>query len=347
MRFRLWHSLKLSMTIIGTTIGAGFASGREIWEFFGSYGRSSGWSILLSMLLFMTASMVILYISWKKQTRHYSEVLSVVIGPRMAKGFDGLVILFLLSGTLVMVAGSGATFQQWGSSFAFGVWMMIGAVVFILLFDLRGLLSMNAILIPIMIGVLLFVCLQFLGADSRMEPSVTPTSSPLPAWPSAIIYAAFNMMSLLAVLSTLGKQIQHGFEIGLAGIISSSALGVIAALYNYSLLRVEDLISQYEIPLFAILRSYSPGWVLGISLVLWLAIFTTAVSNVHGLASRLSSLFPLPRWAIGGAILLLLLPLTRLGFSNLVTVLYPLYGVLNLVILTLLLLYPLTHRHPD
>lgn len=344
MRFRLWQSLKLSMTIVGTTIGAGFASGREIWEFFGSYGQNSSWSILLAMALFLASSMVILFISWKEQTRHYSEVLSHVIGPRMAKGFDGLVVLSLLSGTLVMMAGSGATIQQWSGSFALGVWVMVGAVFLILLSDLRGLLSMNLILIPVMTAVLILVCIKFLSAYGWSSLSAPTPSSTLPSWPSAITYAAFNMLSLLAVLSTMGKQIQHALEIWMAGILSASLLGMIALLYNYSLLRAEDLVSQYEIPLFALIHSYSSLWVMAISLVLWLAIYTTAVSNVHGLAFRFSTIVPLPHWLIGGGILVLLVPFTRLGFTNLVTFLYPLYGVLNLFILTMILLYPLA-RH--
>ncbi|PTM56891.1 YkvI family membrane protein [Desmospora activa] len=344
MHFRLWQSLKLSMTIVGTTIGAGFASGREIWEFFGSYGQSSSWSILLAMVLFLAASMVILFISWKKQTRHYSEVLSHVIGPRMAKGFDGLVVLSLLSSTLVMMAGSGATIQQWSGSFALGVWVMVAAVVLILLFDLRGLLSMNVILIPVMTAVLILVCVKFLSSYGWPTLTASITSPALPSWPSAITYAAFNMLSLLAVLSTLGKQIRHSGEIWVAGILSASLLGMIAFLYNYSLLRVEDLVSQYEIPLFALIHSYSPWWVMAISLILWLAIYTTAVSNVHGLAFRFATVLSLPHWLIGGGILVLLVPLTRLGFANLVTILYPLYGVLNLFILTMILLYPL-NRH--
>lgn len=45
---------------------------------------------------------------------------------------------------------------------------------------------------------------------------------------------------------------------------------------------------------------------------------------------------------IGGVVILLLVPVSRLGFSNLVTLLYPLYGVINLLILTMILLYPFT-----
>ena len=54
------------MTIVGTTIGAGFASGREIWEFFGSYGEESHWGIILSMVLF--------FLSCMKHVNHQLEV---------------------------------------------------------------------------------------------------------------------------------------------------------------------------------------------------------------------------------------------------------------------------------
>ncbi|MFD1427145.1 putative membrane protein YkvI [Kroppenstedtia sanguinis] len=344
MRFNLWNSLKISMTIIGTTIGAGFASGREIWEFFGSYGKESSPSIVLSTLLLFAASVIILQISWKEKTQHYSEVLVHVLGIRLARLFDYLVMISLVTSTLVMVAGSGATFQQWSGSFTMGIWVMAVAVIGILLFDLKGLMSMNTFLIPVMVIVLMVVCLQFLqgtGWVFATDEGGTPT---LPVWPSAITYTAFNILSLLAVLSTMGKQVQHPVEIWVAGGISCLCLGLLASLYNYSLLRVENLISQYEIPLFALVRDYSDLWVATISLILWLAIYTTAVSNVHGLAFRLSDNLSLPPWIIGGGVMLLLVPVSRLGFSNLVTLLYPLYGVINLLILTMILLYPFTRE---
>ncbi|GGA46528.1 hypothetical protein GCM10007416_19610 [Kroppenstedtia guangzhouensis] len=342
MRFNLWNSLKISMTIIGTTIGAGFASGREIWEFFGSYGEESSSGIVLATLLLFAASVVILQISWKERTQHYSEVLVHVIGVRLARLFDYLVMASLVTSTLVMVAGSGATFQEWNGSFTMGIWVMAAAVILILFFDLKGLMSMNAVLIPVMVTVLVVVCLQFLQGTGWMfvpEEGDLPT---LPVWPSAITYTAFNILSLLAVLSTMGRQIQHPAEIWVSGGISCLCLGLLASLYNYSLLRVKSLISQYEIPLFALMRDYSDLWVATISLILWLAIYTTAVSNVHGLSFRLSEYLSFPPWVIGGGVILLLVPVSRLGFSNLVTLLYPLYGVLNLLILTMILLYPFT-----
>src|SRR5690606_2243110 len=294
MRINLGQTFRISMTIVGTTIGAGFASGREIWEFFGSYGEQELVGILLSMVLYFPPGVIILHIGWKKRTHHYSEVLQVVIGPKLARYFDGFMILSLLTGVLVMVAGSGATLEQWNGSFTLGTLLMAGAVVLVLLFDLKGILSLNTILMPVLSVILLLVCLQGLlsGGETAGPADTEPEGILFPVWPSAITYAAFNMISLLAVLSTMGSQIRHPAEIWIACLLGASCLAGIAGLYNASLLKVSHLISQYNIPLFALIRDYSTIWNLIISLVLWFAIYTTAVSNMHGLVFRIADRFP-------------------------------------------------------
>lgn len=343
----VWRSVKISMTIVGTTIGAGFASGREIWEFFGAYGDESRLSIVLSMGLFFLAVVTMLKIGWHRRTRHYSEMLAQLMDHRLARLFDVVILLFLLTGTLVMVAGSGATFEQWNGSHMLGGLVLSATVLLVLLFDLRGLMLVNAVLMPVLILILLSVCSHFLQTDTK-EPVLAwhlPTVTlQTPLWSSAITYTAFNIISLLAVLSTLGTEIRRSSEIWLAGGISTVCLGVVAYLYNMALLRVAHLVPQYDIPLFALMRHYSPWWLGVVSLVLWLAIFTTAVSNVHSLTFRLSEWLPLPRWSIGAITLMVMLPLSQLGFAALIHILYPLYGVLNLFILMILLLHPIRQR---
>jgi uncharacterized membrane protein YkvI len=343
----VWRSVKISMTIVGTTIGAGFASGREIWEFFGAYGDNSRWGIVLSMVLFFLATVTMLQICWYRRTQHYSEMLMQLMDGRLARFFDGVILLFLLTGTLVMVAGSGATFEQWNGSYILGGLVLCTTVFLVLLFDLRGVMTVNALLMPVLTFILLLVCSHFLQTDAKEPVSVWHLSTithQTPLWSSAITYAAFNIISLLAVLSTLGSEIRRSSEIWLAAVISSVCLGAVAYLYNMALLRVAHLVPQYDIPLFALMRHYSPWWMGVVSLVLWLAIFTTAVSNVHGLISRLSDRLPLPRWMIGAMVLIVMIPLSRLGFAALIHILYPLYGVLNLFILMILLLHPIRQR---
>lgn len=337
------------MAIIGTTIGAGFASGREIWEFFGSYGAVSQWGILLSMSLFTFSSMVILNISWSKGARNYYEVLVTLMGEGLAKWFDKLIIIYLLSSITVMFAGSGATFKQWDFPFWMGVLAIGIAVLLILFYGVKGLLSLNVALMPILMIVLMYVCIYYLlglpfSVETAAEDQILDISE---QWPSAITYASLNIVSLLAVLSTLGREIKDKKEIWISGLISAIFLGGVAFLLNKALMEVgpEEII-LFDIPLFSLVVGHHSALILLVTIILWLAIYTTAVSGVYGISNRLSQRWRAPIWLIGCGVMILLSPLTQFGFATLVNVLYPIYGIINLFILALLLLYPIQSRRP-
>jgi uncharacterized membrane protein YkvI len=339
-----WRGIKIAMAIVGTTIGAGFASGREIWEFFGSYGTVSHWGILLSMLLFSLSSMVILTISWSKGTRNYYEVLVSLMGKGLARWFDKLVFLYLLSSVTVMFAGSGATFKQWNLPFWLGVLGVGAAVLLILIYGVKGLLSLNVVLMPVLTVILMYVCLSYIfdvpsSAGYALEG---PNLGISEQWPSAITYASLNIVPLLAVLSTLGGEIKDRREIWVGGIISALFLGGVAFLLNKALMKVgPEEIALFDIPLFSMIVGHHSYIILLVTVVLWLAIYTTAVSGVYGISYRLSQQWRTPIWLIGCGVMIVLSPLTQFGFSTLVNILYPIYGILNLFILAMIILYPI------
>lgn len=341
MKPKIRHSLKICFTIVGTNIGAGFASGREIWEFFGSYGTGSTFYLVVSIALFSICSMIILWISWRQKTDHYFGILKLIMGKRMANWFDGLILLYLILSTLVMFAGSGATFSQWNMSYLFGSSVLAIAVWLILFYDVKGLMSLNYILMPSLTVILCIVCVSFLLYGEPQPVPVQTEMEWLPVWPSAVTYAALNVIPLMAVLATLGRQIRHPLEIGIAGVGSGICLGGVGVLFNLSLLRIENMIPQYDIPLFALIHSFSPVWFAVISIILWLAIYTTAVSGMYGAVFRISSWISVPKWSIALMMTVFMVPLSQFGFANLVKVIYPIYGILNLFILSMILLYPL------
>lgn len=333
------------MTIIGTTIGAGFASGREIWEFFGSYGSISNWGILLAMILFSVSSMVILYISWRLGAANYYQVLAEVMGNGMAKWFDKLIFLFILSSSMIMFAGSGATFQQWNWSFWSGVVGMFFAVLFILFYDAKGLLSLNVVLMPILAGILIGVSIRFfysIPGISEGSPAQALPDGLSHQWPAAITYTSLNIVPMLAVLSSIGKEIKGKGDIWVGGFISFVILAVIAFSLNQSLIiNGADMMAVYDIPLFSLVQGGHPIFVGLVTIVLWFAIYTTAVSGVYGISTRLAEKWPLPLWVIGGIVMVSIMPLTQFGFANLIHYLYPIYGIINLFVLSMILLYPI------
>src|SRR5699024_8862335 len=89
----MWKSrMKWMFLIIGTTIGAGYASGRELWEFF---GHESGLAILLFVLFFIISCGVIMEISFDKQSTQYRPVLRAIVGKKLTAVYDVMIFLYL------------------------------------------------------------------------------------------------------------------------------------------------------------------------------------------------------------------------------------------------------------
>lgn len=325
--------------IVGTIIGAGYASGRELWEFFGA---ESGLAIVLFAVLFSISCAVILTVSKKEQTTHYLPVLEKVLGKRLAKAYDVMIILYLFSVTVIMLAGAGATLEVYHIPTWLGIIVNGFLVVIIFIKGTSGMTKINALLIPILIVCLLAVLLVY---QHSIGFTFSFNLQEQKNWPSSLTFTSLNILPIIAVLGAVGNQINHRGEIYIASIGSGVILGTVSYIYNESLLTVAQEIIFYEIPLFVILKHYPSVMVLAISLVLWLAIYTTAASGVLGLLSRIRVKVTGEPWVIALLLVALMAPLTLFGFSTLISILYPLYGILNLYILAALLLYPIL-RHP-
>ncbi|KGP73212.1 membrane protein [Pontibacillus yanchengensis] len=329
---------KWMFLIIGTMIGAGYASGRELWQFF---GHESGLAILLFTMLFTVSCNVILSISFEQQSKHYLPVLRTIVGQKLTLIYDGMIILYLFTTTVIMLAGSGATWQAFHFSYWVGILAIAIPLVLVFVWDIKGILSMNSIILPLLIGGLLYVLILF---SVQKELSLF-TFGEQRNWTAAFPFTALNILPLIAVLGAIGNQMKHKGEVWIASVGSGILLGSISFIYNNSLIQISDDILLYEIPLFAILKHYPYEMFLFISMLLWIAIFTTAASGVLGLITRFRSRLKGPLWLLALITIVLMIPLTSFGFSTLITYLYPLYGLLNLYVLSCILLYPITNRY--
>ncbi|SFB29942.1 Uncharacterized membrane protein YkvI [Lentibacillus halodurans] len=330
--------LKWMFLIIGTTIGAGYASGRELWQFF---GHESGLAILLFTVFFSVCCYVIMHVSYQQQSSDYLPVLRDIVGDRLTKVYDVMIFLYLSTTTVVMIAGSGATGQAFDFSFWWGVLVITVGLIALFLKDISGLLAMNQIVLPLLLGGLLFILLLF-TKDQGLN--VLSNLSEQRNWTAAFPFTALNILPLIAVLGAIGNKVKTKREIYIAAFGSGLTLGVISFIYNNSLIQIADELLLYEIPLFAILKHYPFEILIFMSVLLWFAIFTTAASGILGIVSRLQNVWNAPIWLLAAVIIVAMVPLTTLGFSTLINYIYPVYGILNLYVLTRLLLYPLWHK---
>ncbi|MEW6065637.1 MAG: hypothetical protein AB1538_10810, partial [Bacillota bacterium] len=68
--------IRLVATYVGAVIGAGFASGQEILQFFILFGYQGLLGVLVATVLFAYLGAVVLYLSVKLRSGSYQELLS-------------------------------------------------------------------------------------------------------------------------------------------------------------------------------------------------------------------------------------------------------------------------------
>lgn len=334
----LKDSFKWMFLIIGTMIGAGYASGRELWQFFGD---ESGLAIILFAIFFTISCLVIMSVSYKQKSTDYLPVLRFIIGGKLVKVYDIMIFLYLYTTTVVMIAGSGATIQAHNFPYWFGVLLIVLILILLFMRDINALLSINQYIVPLLIIGLLYVLISFIW---KQNVSLFGYLDHQRNWAAAFPFTALNILPLVAVMGAIGHKIKSKYEIWIACIGSGLILGAVSFLYNSSLLEIADELLIYEIPLFAILNNYPFKMFILMSILLWFAIFTTAASGILGIVTRIQHFFKIPLWLLVTLTLVTMIPLTAFGFSTLIHYIYPVYGILNLYVLTKLLLYPLFHK---
>ena len=100
------HIFQVAAVFIGTIVGAGLASGREITQFFTVYGVKSFIGIILCGLFYIIMGSLISKIGLDYSLSSYSDVIKKV-SPNILGSFTGIfTTLYLLSSSSIILAKS-------------------------------------------------------------------------------------------------------------------------------------------------------------------------------------------------------------------------------------------------
>lgn len=150
---------KVVFIIIGTLIGAGFASGQEVYAFFFSYGIKGLYGIALSSILIGIIIYKTLKIIKNKNIEKYKDFLDNIIKSKKLNEIINITInIFLLTSFYVMIAGFGAYLKQ-----EFNINQIVGSsilsIICYMVFktNIKGIIKINEILIPILLVIIILI----------------------------------------------------------------------------------------------------------------------------------------------------------------------------------------------
>lgn len=336
--------LKIVAMYIGAVIGAGFASGQEIMQFFVVHGEDWLREVIIVSVLFSYLGAITLLLSVKLRTDNYLALIRTLIGEKTSKVIDILSLLMLMGGLSIMLSGSGAVFSEHlNASRWFGVVLIVVINCLVTMGGLQGVLWIYAILVPVKILAIVGLCLLIINVHDATGYMFETTTASITQrhwlW-SGVLYVSYNMVLVLAVLTTLGKSISPKKAVS-AGIAGGLGLGFTAGVVCLAGMSLYPEIIEYKVPTLFMAGVISKSLKYPIGVLIWMAILTTAIANTHGLASRLATPGSKKYKLIGIGVTLLAIPLAMMDFDRLVGTIYPIFGYAGLFVITVLILSPL------
>ena len=327
--------LGIAATFIGTTIGAGYASGQEILQYFVSFGLVRGTAaLLIAGTLFFALSAIVLRLAQRMRSAAIHDIVNPT-GRRWPTWFADVTITASLLGTLViMLAGAGTALNTaLGLPGVVGALLMAAACVMSVLTGISGLMKVQSVVVPAIVVVAVGVAAWGLlhpGPSTGGDVAALVNSSPMinQWWISGVLYVAFNFQLAYAVFAPMGAT------------ATASPRTLVAGAIMFALTAHATLIGRTDLPMVELAAGMA-GWIAVVyTVVLLLAQFTTALSCLFGSVERLRhvpGLRRLPFWVVAVLTAVVTTALSGIGFSDLIGTVYPVLGYAGLVIIALLL----------
>lgn len=326
--------------IIGALIGAGFASGQEIYLFFYRYGKNGILGLLIcSILIGIVIYKTFIIILKNKNITNYKLFLDEIFHAKKSKKkylnfsyISNIIInIFLLITFYIMISGFGAYFEQ-----EFNINSIIGAIIlaiicyYIFMTSIKGVTKANTIVVPILILCILIIGLKNVSQINFENIGKNITTIPKGWFLQSIIYCSYNIILLIPVLVNLREYLKSKKQIIKISVLTGIIVFILAINIYLLMVNVDVNFKNLEMPAVYVISQKFANFRGIYGIVILLSIFTTAISIGMGfLENVVKNKKNYPQIAAIMCISSVLV--SKIGFSNLVKILFPVFGYLGLL----------------
>ncbi|MGM0753566.1 MAG: YkvI family membrane protein [Bacillota bacterium] len=339
---KLAGSFQIAAVYVGTVIGAGFATGREIVEFFTRFGFIGFIAILLSGYLFITMGTKIMLKSHDIKAKSFEEFNEYLFGKWFSKFMNIVMMIMLIGVSAVMLSGAGAVFQeQLLLPKQLGILLTIGLGFITMMVGIKGLFAVNTFVVPLMIVFNLFLMIHSVR-DAGFLDAFLMIPHAEDGWKSVVApfsYVAFNLAMAQAVLVPVAGEVKDRETIKYGGYLGGFFLTLILISSHITLVMIPN-VTQYQIPMAMVMKSFVAGFYFIYIIIIYGEIFTSVIGGVFGLEKQLSNYWKGTSLLTFAGIFLVIYSLSFFEYSELLSYLYPLFGYMSLLFIILLWMKP-------
>lgn len=327
---------KIIFVVIGTLIGAGFASGQEIYVFFYSYGMKGFIGIIISSILIGYIIYKTFKIIQKNDISTYKEFLETIIGKdkkNLISIINIIINTFLLVTFFIMISGFGAYFEQ-----QLGINSLIGSAILAILCYIvfmtstKGIVKVSTIIVPFLILFIIYIGIQILGIIdiSKIQQYTINNNNSFTFILKSILYSSYNSILLIPVLITLKDYLKNNRINKYSSILITIIVAILSIILFLILSKIDVNIENLEMPAVYLVSKISNTLSIIYGFIILSSIFTTSISIGNSFIQNICK----KKKSYQHIALIMCITsvfISKIGFSNLVQILYPFFGYLGII----------------
>ncbi|GAA4705251.1 membrane protein [Kocuria gwangalliensis] len=345
-------TLQVTLAFVGLLVGAGFATGQEVVQYFISFGTWGIAGAVVSGILMIAAGAVIIQIGSYFLAEEHRAVFHSVSHPVVSKFLDISVTLTLFAMGFVMLAGAGSTLEQ-----QFGLPSWIGSAIMMGIVMLTGLLNVNKVtniisavtplIFVAVIVAFIYTMLQLPVDLGAMSDLAVQADSPVsPWWLSAINYTCMALMLGVSMSLVIGGNTPDPRVAGWGGVLGGVVYTILLVMNAVALLVNYESVEGSDIPMLMLFETMHPMAALGMVFVTFVMIYNTCISMFYALGRRITVNHRKRYVPVFLGICVAGYLVSLIGFGTLMSYVYPAIGYVGTVMVVVMLVWWFRSR-PD
>ena len=336
------RTLSIALAFIGLLVGAGFATGQEVIQYFVAAGSKGLIGAAVAGAIIAGAGLVILQLGSYFQADEHNKVFTSISHAVVARFLDIAVIITLFAFGFVMLAGAGSTLtQQFGWPAWIGSTVMLGLVLISGLLDVEKITDVIGALTPLVI-IMVIVAFGYsmtqlpIDTEALSQAAATAEMPVTPWWLSAVNYAGLALILGVSMVLVIGGNYLDPREAGVGGLAGGVVYMVLLLMAAVSIyINIDDVVGA-DVPMLALFQQMQ-GWTgYIIVFIVFAMIYNTCIGMFYALGKRLSSghearyrIIFIVGCVAGFAV-------SFAGFKTLMQYVYPVLGYMGIVLVFIL-----------
>ncbi|MBE5746063.1 MAG: hypothetical protein E7359_02115 [Clostridiales bacterium] len=320
--------LSFIFLIIGSIIGAGFSSGKEISVFFSGAGKFSYFIIFLVIIFLYLVIKNLIMLGQKIKSNNIKQ-LNKILFKKTSKFFNTFILFGLFVFVTAMVAGLNSIGNLIFQNINFPVLTIISILftLFIVNIGYDAIKKVNYILMPIVLIFLIFLSVYNFIINVNFNIDIFVSNIDIFKYLClGVCYISYNIVFSSSLIVENSKTFSKK-QTKVNSLLITIIIGFLILLINLALLHLKSTEFNSDMPMLIMAFNINNliGYLFGF--VLWFSVLTSLISSLYMLINA----FKINKFFSSCLFLSFAFIFSFFGFNYIVNIFYPLQGLIGLI----------------